>query len=207
MERASSADGLQPAGYAVGTGTGCEGGQGAARRRTGKQQFRGAGRTRRRFRRRRRDGRPGIAAAADRQSLRLWRHRRCADHPGGDGRQSAQPAGRRWRRAAAGAAECAGGQPGCEQADRDTALVVEGAGIDRAGLGPDLQGSGPDLSADHPVLLCAERHVGLWRGAERDGAILLPQRPEGLSRHRFLHRIARALRRAGRFRPGLCDRA
>ena len=49
--------------------------------------------------------------------------------------------------------------------------------------------------------------VRLRRSAERNGAILLPERPGHLSRHQLLRRARHAVRRERRFRAGLCDRA
>ena len=40
-----------------------------------------------------------------------------------------------------------------------------------------------------------------------DGPVLLPRRPQGLSRPRILRRADAAIRRTRRFRPGLCHRA
>ena len=49
-------------------------------------------------------------------------------------------------------------------------------------------------------LLWRQRPIGLRRGAERDGAVLLPDRPGHLSRHQLLRRTRQPLRREGRFR-------
>ena len=49
--------------------------------------------------------------------------------------------------------------------------------------------------------------VGLRLGAVRHGAVLLPARPEGLSRHLLLPGHAAPLRRRRRLRLRLCDRA
>ncbi len=49
--------------------------------------------------------------------------------------------------------------------------------------------------------------VGLRHGPVRDGPLLLPARPEGVPRHVVLPRPGAALRRAGRLRAGLRDRA
>ena len=59
-----------------------------------------------------------------------------------------------------------------------------------------------------PTLVLYDNYTttGCGGGQRRDGAVLLPARPEALSRPRLLPRAGRNVRRARRFRPGLCHR-
>ena len=70
----------------------------------------------------------------------------------------------------------------------------------------------PDLSRRRELVMFSRRDpLGLRHGAERDGAVLLPERPGGLSRHLVLPRSrdaasAAATRQGLPVLPGLCDR-
>ncbi len=65
--------------------------------------------------------------------------------------------------------------------------------------GQDLQGAAPN-----PV--SRPGRIGVRPGQRRRRAVLLPRRPAGLSRPPLLRRTQESLSRAGRVRPGLCDR-
>ena len=81
----------------------------------------------------------------------------------------------------------------------------------RGGVEGHLRQGRPDLSRAEARHVLGPDALGLRRGAERDGAVLLPERPRGLSRHRVLQRSRDALPRLQRqglpVRAGLCDRA
>ena len=57
------------------------------------------------------------------------------------------------------------------------------------------------------VLFSGQRRLGLRIRQRGRGAVLLPGGPEGVSRSELLRRIAKRASSAGRFRPGLRDRA
>ena len=103
---------------------------------------------------------------------------------------------------------------------RDTREAPKGAPADEAGqFVSKVLGSTEDVWSKifqqskgqyHPptlVLYDGAGALGLRHGAIGDGAVLLSQRREALHRPRVLPRSADALPRAGRFRPGLRDRA
>ena len=65
------------------------------------------------------------------------------------------------------------------------------------------------LQYQEPTLAMFEGTVafGLRLRFLRFGSVLLPRRPQALSGHRLLRPARPPVRRRGRFRPGLCDRA
>ena len=68
-----------------------------------------------------------------------------------------------------------------------------------------LQPKGIRYTPTNLVAYSQRLSVGLRRGAVGDGAVLLPDRQEDLSRHRILQRTFAALPGARRLRAGLCD--
>ena len=75
---------------------------------------------------------------------------------------------------------------------------------DRGSVGRGVPGLGAELSgADRGAVHRRGEH-GLRRRRFEHGALLLSGRPEGLHRSELLRPASRAVRRAGRFRPGLC---
>ena len=71
---------------------------------------------------------------------------------------------------------------------------------------PVFQQSNIALPAAQAGVLFADGPIGLRRGAERDGAVLLPRRPRHLHRHRFLPQMEQELGASGQFARDLCDR-
>ena len=108
------------------------------------------------------------------------------------------------RSADAGIGRAVPGDPAGDPASR---VDGRGARRHRGNLGHDPAAvRGAVRRADAGVVQ-RRRAVGLRHGGVGDGTVLLPARPEGLHRHVVLRRPVAALRRAGRFRAGLRDRA
>ena len=74
-------------------------------------------------------------------------------------------------------------------------------------LGARLRGGWPEVRADHARPLQRCHPVGLRGRLLVHRPVLLPGRPEGVPRPRVLPGAARQVRRAGRLRTGLRDRA
>ena len=72
--------------------------------------------------------------------------------------------------------------------------------------GPLFQQSSLQYTQPRLVLFTGVHRLGLRRRAVGDGAVLLPERPDGLSRHGLLPGDGAAARLARRLRPRLCDR-
>ena len=89
----------------------------------------------------------------------------------------------------------------------DGGLRLHRAGRHRGRLERPVQAGWRRLRGAEAAAVSRQRADGLRPGRCRDGAVLLPGRPQGLHRPRFLRHHGAAHGRAGRFRAGLCDRA
>ena len=146
--------------------------------------------------------------AADRQPLRHRRRHRPRHRlfPA----ELARRARRRRRRSAPGTGPQRGAPCRAKHARsrKPSEFLLQRPGLDRGDLGPDLQPNGEPLSRRPSwSLIRSGDQSGCGSGAGGDGAVLLPDRQQHLSRHRILQRAVAAFRRARRFRAGLCDRA
>ena len=111
------------------------------------------------------------------------------------------------RQPLAGPAAAAGAAALHQPAHRQAGPVRRrGAGADRGRLDRHLPPERPEISGAAPGALQPRHRVGLRHRPVGDGAVLLPQRPQGLSRPQLLQRSRPAVRRAGRVRQRLCHR-
>ena len=117
---------------------------------------------------------------------------------------------RHWRRSAAATSRptraAAGRAPTGTPSDETGRFVSRVLGSTEVQWKDIFAKDGQTYRAPKLVMFSRPDALGLRRGAERDGAVLLPERPRGLSRHRRSSAISRRASAAAAARPASSPR-